>query len=116
MLEVSYFSPPLFPPSVPPQMIECLKEQKKYLSPRCHQRIFRLQEVEMSDPELDYQLMRVCKQMIKVRRKQMEALGLKWKFHVDLNICTKKDYSSRFMQLPTPIYSYRSRCTALMNE
>lgn len=55
-------------PSVcpPPQMIECLKEQKKQLSQRCHQRIFRLQEVEMSDPELDYQLMRVCKQMIKV--------------------------------------------------
>ncbi|KAM9817200.1 Golgi apparatus protein 1-like [Neosynchiropus ocellatus] len=47
------------------QMIECLKEQKKQLSPRCHQRIFRLQEVEMTDPELDYQLMRVCKQMIK---------------------------------------------------
>uniref|UniRef100_A0A669ENC9 Golgi apparatus protein 1 n=1 Tax=Oreochromis niloticus TaxID=8128 RepID=A0A669ENC9_ORENI len=43
----------------------CLKEQKKQLSQRCHQRIFRLQEVEMSDPELDYQLMRVCKQMIK---------------------------------------------------
>lgn len=50
-------------------MIECLKEQKKQLSQRCHQRIFRLQEVEMSDPELDYQLMRVCKQMIKVWRK-----------------------------------------------
>lgn len=48
------------------QMMECLKEQKKQLSQRCHQRIFRLQEVEMSDPELDYQLMRVCKQMIKV--------------------------------------------------
>uniref|UniRef100_A0A4W6EKB7 Golgi apparatus protein 1 n=1 Tax=Lates calcarifer TaxID=8187 RepID=A0A4W6EKB7_LATCA len=47
------------------QMIECLKEQKKQLSQRCHQRIFRLQEVEMTDPELDYQLMRVCKQMIK---------------------------------------------------
>lgn len=50
-------------------MIECLKEQKKQLSQRCHQRIFRLQEVEMSDPELDYQLMRVCKQMIKVWQK-----------------------------------------------
>lgn len=50
-------------------MIECLKEQKKQLSQRCHQRIFRLQEVEMSDPELDYQLMRVCKQMIKVWRR-----------------------------------------------
>ncbi|XP_059927619.1 Golgi apparatus protein 1-like isoform X1 [Gadus macrocephalus] len=47
------------------QMIECLKENKKQLTPRCHQRVFRLQEVEMSDPELDYQLMRVCKQMIK---------------------------------------------------
>ncbi|KAK1891275.1 Golgi apparatus protein 1 [Dissostichus eleginoides] len=47
------------------QMIECLKEQKKHLSQRCHQKIFRLQEVEMTDPELDYQLMRVCKQMIK---------------------------------------------------
>lgn len=51
----------------PAKMIECLKEQKKQLSQRCHQRIFRLQEVEMTDPELDYQLMRVCKQMIKVR-------------------------------------------------
>lgn len=51
-------------------MIECLKEQKKQLSPRCHQRIFRLQEVEMSDPELDYQLMRVCKQMIKVTKRK----------------------------------------------
>ncbi|XP_037103049.1 Golgi apparatus protein 1-like isoform X1 [Syngnathus acus] len=47
------------------QMIECLKEQKKQLSQRCHQRIFKLQEAEMTDPELDYQLMRVCKQMIK---------------------------------------------------
>uniref|UniRef100_A0A667ZTR0 Golgi apparatus protein 1 n=1 Tax=Myripristis murdjan TaxID=586833 RepID=A0A667ZTR0_9TELE len=47
------------------QMIECLKEQKKLLSVRCRQKIFRLQEEEMSDPELDYQLMRVCKQMIK---------------------------------------------------
>lgn len=70
-------------PSAPTQMIECLKEQKKQLSQRCHQRIFRLQEVEMSDPELDYQLMRVCKQMIKVmeagkreRRSWGKALGL----------------------------------------
>uniref|UniRef100_A0A8C4ZRL3 Golgi apparatus protein 1 n=1 Tax=Gadus morhua TaxID=8049 RepID=A0A8C4ZRL3_GADMO len=47
------------------QMIECLKENKKQLTSRCHQRVFRLQESEMSDPELDYQLMRVCKQMIK---------------------------------------------------
>ncbi|XP_060924891.1 Golgi apparatus protein 1-like isoform X1 [Limanda limanda] len=47
------------------QMIECLKEHKKQLSLRCHQRIFKLQEGEMTDPELDYQLMRVCKQMIK---------------------------------------------------
>ncbi|XP_028812519.1 Golgi apparatus protein 1b isoform X2 [Denticeps clupeoides] len=47
------------------QMIECLKENKKQLSQLCHQKIFRLQEIEMMDPELDYQLMRVCKQMIK---------------------------------------------------
>ncbi|XP_067105723.1 Golgi apparatus protein 1b isoform X1 [Osmerus mordax] len=47
------------------QMIECLKESKKQLSQRCHQKVFKLQEVEMMDPELDYQLMRVCKQMIK---------------------------------------------------
>uniref|UniRef100_A0A3Q0SY36 Golgi apparatus protein 1 n=1 Tax=Amphilophus citrinellus TaxID=61819 RepID=A0A3Q0SY36_AMPCI len=53
------------PDSLTAVMIECLKEQKKQLSQRCHQRLFRLQEVEMSDPELDYQLMRVCKQMIK---------------------------------------------------
>lgn len=48
------------------QVIECLKESKKQLTPRCHQRIFKLQEVEMADPELDYQLMRVCKPMIRV--------------------------------------------------
>lgn len=59
------------PSFCPPQMIECLKEQKKQLSQRCHQRIFRLQEVEMSDPELDYQLMRVCKQMIKVTEERI---------------------------------------------
>uniref|UniRef100_A0A1A8GJW1 Golgi apparatus protein 1 n=1 Tax=Nothobranchius korthausae TaxID=1143690 RepID=A0A1A8GJW1_9TELE len=47
------------------QMIECLKEQKNLLSQRCHQRIFKLQEVEMVDPELDYQLIRVCKHMIR---------------------------------------------------
>lgn len=47
-------------------MIECLKEHKKQLSMQCHQKIFKLQETEMMDPELDYQLMRVCKQMIKV--------------------------------------------------
>ena len=29
--------------------------------------MFKLQETEMMDPELDYTLMRVCKQMIKVR-------------------------------------------------
>ncbi|PIO28420.1 hypothetical protein AB205_0184850 [Aquarana catesbeiana] len=47
------------------QIIECLKESKKQLSPTCHQKIFKLQETEMMDPELDYTLMRVCKQMIK---------------------------------------------------
>lgn len=47
------------------QIIECLKENKKQLSTRCHQRVFKLQETEMMDPELDYTLMRVCKQMIK---------------------------------------------------
>uniref|UniRef100_A0A8C7N459 Golgi apparatus protein 1 n=1 Tax=Oncorhynchus kisutch TaxID=8019 RepID=A0A8C7N459_ONCKI len=47
------------------QMMECLKERKKQLSQQCHQRVFKLQEGEMLDPELDYQLMRVCKQMIK---------------------------------------------------
>ncbi|MBN3316642.1 GSLG1 protein, partial [Atractosteus spatula] len=47
------------------QVIECLKENKKQLTSRCHQKVFRLQEVEMMDPELDYTLMRVCKQMIK---------------------------------------------------
>ncbi|XP_016402570.1 Golgi apparatus protein 1-like isoform X2 [Sinocyclocheilus rhinocerous] len=47
------------------QIIECLKENKKQLSQVCHQKIFKLQETEMMDPELDYQLMRVCKQMIK---------------------------------------------------
>uniref|UniRef100_A0A8C0JK79 Golgi apparatus protein 1 n=1 Tax=Canis lupus dingo TaxID=286419 RepID=A0A8C0JK79_CANLU len=47
------------------QIIECLKENKKQLSTRCHQKVFKLQETEMMDPELDYTLMRVCKQMIK---------------------------------------------------
>nr|XP_020653513.1 Golgi apparatus protein 1 [Pogona vitticeps] len=47
------------------QIIECLKENKKQLSTHCHQKVFKLQETEMMDPELDYTLMRVCKQMIK---------------------------------------------------
>ncbi|XP_037538996.1 Golgi apparatus protein 1 [Nematolebias whitei] len=47
------------------QVIECLKENKRKLTQRCHQRIFKLQEVEMVDPELDYQLIRVCKNMIR---------------------------------------------------
>ncbi|XP_048015569.1 Golgi apparatus protein 1 isoform X1 [Megalobrama amblycephala] len=47
------------------QVIECLKESKKHLTPQCHQKVFRLQETEMMDPELDFQLMRVCKQMIR---------------------------------------------------
>ncbi|XP_072374591.1 Golgi apparatus protein 1-like isoform X3 [Scyliorhinus torazame] len=47
------------------QVVECLKDVKKFLSTRCHDKIFKLQETEMSDPELDYTLMRVCKQMIK---------------------------------------------------
>uniref|UniRef100_A0AAR2K8D6 Golgi apparatus protein 1 n=1 Tax=Pygocentrus nattereri TaxID=42514 RepID=A0AAR2K8D6_PYGNA len=47
------------------QVIECLKDTKKRLSPRCHQKVFKLQEKEMIDPELDFQLMRVCKQMIR---------------------------------------------------
>eukprot|EP00061_Rhincodon_typus_P016347 g44521.t1 len=46
-------------------VVECLKDVKKVLSTRCHDKIFKLQESEMSDPELDYTLMRVCKQMIK---------------------------------------------------
>ncbi|XP_015244239.1 PREDICTED: Golgi apparatus protein 1-like [Cyprinodon variegatus] len=46
-------------------VVECLKENKRQLYPRCHQRIFKLQEVEMVDPELDYQLMKVCKHMIR---------------------------------------------------
>ncbi|KAI5616309.1 Golgi apparatus protein 1, partial [Silurus asotus] len=47
------------------QVTECLKENKEQLSHTCHQKVFKLQEMEMMDPELDYQLMRVCKQMIK---------------------------------------------------
>ncbi|KAF4091873.1 hypothetical protein AMELA_G00041450 [Ameiurus melas] len=47
------------------QVTECLKENKQQLSHTCHQKVFKLQELEMMDPELDYQLMRVCKQMIK---------------------------------------------------
>ncbi|XP_075694379.1 Golgi apparatus protein 1 [Rhinoderma darwinii] len=55
-------------PNVPfgnAQIIECLKENKKQLSSSCHQKVFKLQETEMMDPELDFTLMRVCKQMIK---------------------------------------------------
>lgn len=48
------------------QVIECLKEKKKQLTQQCHQKVFKLQENEMMDPELDFQLMRVCKQMIRV--------------------------------------------------
>uniref|UniRef100_A0A8C7QXA1 Golgi apparatus protein 1 n=1 Tax=Oncorhynchus mykiss TaxID=8022 RepID=A0A8C7QXA1_ONCMY len=37
----------------------------KQLTQRCHHKVFKLQEVEMMDSELDYQLMRVCKPMIR---------------------------------------------------
>ncbi|XP_077373958.1 Golgi apparatus protein 1-like isoform X1 [Festucalex cinctus] len=47
------------------QVMECLKENKRQLTQRCRQKIFKLQEVEMADPELDYQLMKVCKHMIR---------------------------------------------------
>uniref|UniRef100_A0A4W3HCX1 Golgi apparatus protein 1 n=1 Tax=Callorhinchus milii TaxID=7868 RepID=A0A4W3HCX1_CALMI len=47
------------------QVIECLKDVKKLLVNRCHDKVFKLQENEMSDLELDYTFMRVCKQMIK---------------------------------------------------
>ncbi|XP_061532924.1 Golgi apparatus protein 1 isoform X3 [Phycodurus eques] len=47
------------------QVMECLKENKRQLTQRCRQKIFRLQEAEMVDPELDYQLMKFCKHMIR---------------------------------------------------
>lgn len=52
------------------QVIECLKENKRKLSSQCHQKVFKLQEVEMVDSELDYQLMRVCKNMIRVSKRR----------------------------------------------
>ncbi|XP_064414423.1 Golgi apparatus protein 1 [Latimeria chalumnae] len=52
-------------PSGNAQVIECLKEKKKQLTKECHYKVFKMQENEMMDPELDYTLMRVCKQMIK---------------------------------------------------
>ncbi|GAB0195687.1 Golgi apparatus protein 1 [Grus japonensis] len=63
------------------QIIECLKEVKKQLSTRCHQKVFKLQETEMMDPELDYTLMRVCKQMIKClkQNKNSEVMDPKCK-------------------------------------
>uniref|UniRef100_A0A8C4QBS8 Golgi apparatus protein 1 n=1 Tax=Eptatretus burgeri TaxID=7764 RepID=A0A8C4QBS8_EPTBU len=47
------------------QVLECLKEKKKSLSLKCHEKIFRREEIEMADPEMDFNLIRVCKQMIK---------------------------------------------------
>ncbi|CAN0329147.1 Golgi apparatus protein 1 [Lampetra fluviatilis] len=47
------------------QVLECLKDKRKNLSPKCHEKLFKREEQEMSDPEMDYTLMRVCKQMIK---------------------------------------------------
>ncbi|XP_077451886.1 Golgi apparatus protein 1 [Stigmatopora argus] len=47
------------------QVIECLKENKRKLTQRCRQKLFKLQEVEMEDPDLDYQLMKVCRNMIR---------------------------------------------------
>ncbi|XP_041917694.1 Golgi apparatus protein 1b isoform X1 [Alosa sapidissima] len=71
------------------QMIECLKENKKQLSQQCHQKIFKLQETEMMDPELDYQLMRVCKQMIKRFCTESDAKNM-------LN-CLKQNKNSELM-------------------
>nr|XP_061812605.1 Golgi apparatus protein 1-like [Nerophis lumbriciformis] len=47
------------------QVIECLKDNKRKLTPRCRQKVFKLQEVEMEDPDLDFQLMKGCKNMIR---------------------------------------------------
>uniref|UniRef100_A0A672FRV2 Golgi apparatus protein 1 n=1 Tax=Salarias fasciatus TaxID=181472 RepID=A0A672FRV2_SALFA len=74
---------------LPLQVIECLKEHKRQLTQRCHQRIFKLQEVEMADPELDYQLMRVCKHMI--RRFCTEAEGK------NILQCLKQNKNSELM-------------------
>lgn len=63
-------------------MIECLKANKRQLSSRCHQRVFKLQEVEMVDPELDYQLMKVCKHMIRVG--PVKSLGKKNQYNAQL--------------------------------
>ncbi|KAI1904226.1 hypothetical protein AGOR_G00003490 [Albula goreensis] len=71
------------------QVIECLKENKKQLTQRCHQRVFKLQEVEMMDPELDYQLMRVCKQMIKRFCTEADAKNML--------LCLKQNKNSELM-------------------
>ncbi|KAJ8343375.1 hypothetical protein SKAU_G00307040 [Synaphobranchus kaupii] len=71
------------------QVIECLKENKKQLASRCHQRVFKLQEVEMMDPELDYQLMRVCKQMIKRFCSESDAKNML--------LCLKQNKNSELM-------------------
>ncbi|XP_060779241.1 Golgi apparatus protein 1b isoform X2 [Neoarius graeffei] len=71
------------------QVTECLKENKLLLSNTCHQKVFKLQELEMMDPELDYQLMRVCKQMIKRFCTESDAK--------DMLQCLKRNKNSELM-------------------
>ncbi|XP_026059117.1 Golgi apparatus protein 1-like isoform X2 [Carassius auratus] len=71
------------------QVIECLKENKKRLTQHCHQKVFKLQETEMMDPELDFQLMRVCKQMI---RRFCSEIDSKY-----LLLCLKQNKNSELM-------------------
>ncbi|XP_020607607.1 Golgi apparatus protein 1-like isoform X2 [Orbicella faveolata] len=48
------------------KVLECLKENEFKLSPKCKDTLFKREEEEMQDPELDYKLRRSCKKMIKM--------------------------------------------------
>ncbi|TRY85806.1 hypothetical protein DNTS_011855 [Danionella cerebrum] len=83
-------------------VIECLKERKKRLTQPCHQKLFRLQETEMMDPELDFQLMRVCKQMIRFMTDPCLSLLLLKRFcsetdSKNLLQCLKQNKNSELM-------------------
>nr|XP_018901121.1 PREDICTED: Golgi apparatus protein 1 [Bemisia tabaci] len=62
-------------PSGSARVLECLKEQKKKLSEKCHHIVFKIEEQDLTDSSTDYTLLSTCKTMINAHCPDMsEAL------------------------------------------
>lgn len=48
------------------KMLECLKDNREQLSDQCRETVFKREEEEFEDPDLDYKLRKTCRKMIKL--------------------------------------------------